>query len=74
MSDQPENIDLAYIGRAINRLTNEVASLRDDVNALTAIAMRLDGSHVALLPELRAMHAQHSRLANGVRVLEEHQT
>jgi hypothetical protein len=73
MSDQPDNIDLAYIGRALNRLTSEVAALRDDMSVLTAMTMRLDGSHTALLTELRAIHAQQSHMANRVRALEEHQ-
>lgn len=68
MSDSP--IDLTYIGRALDRLITEVASLRDDMTVLTAIVMRLDGSHTALLTEIRAVHAQHSRLANRVRALE----
>ena len=70
MSDEPPNVDLAYIGRALDRLTTEVASMRDDMTVLTAITMRLDGSHTALLTELRAMHAQQSRLAKRVRDLE----
>jgi hypothetical protein len=69
MSDEP-TIDLAFIGRALERLTSEVMTLRDDVAVLTAITMRLDGSHTALLTELRAMHSQHSRLANRVTALE----
>jgi hypothetical protein len=72
MSDQPDNIDLAYIGRALNRLTTEVGSLRDDMTVLTAIVMRQDATLGALLTEVRAMHSQHSRLANRVRALEEH--
>lgn len=69
MSDEP-TIDLAFIGRALVRLTSEVMTLRDDVAVLTAITMRLDGSQTALLAELRAMHSQHSRLANRVAALE----
>jgi hypothetical protein len=69
MSDEP-TIDLAFIGRSLERLTREVLTLRDDVAVLTAITMRLDGSHTALLTELRAMHSQHNRLANRVTALE----
>ena len=72
MSDQPDNVDLAYIGRALNRLTTEVGSLRDDMTVLTAIVMRQDATLGALLTEVRAMHSQHSRLSNRVRALEEH--
>lgn len=56
MSD--ERIDLAYVGRALQRLTDEVASLRDDMQVLTAIVHRLDNSHTRLLSEIRATHAQ----------------
>lgn len=65
MSD--ERIDLAYIGRALQRLTDEVASLRDDMQVLTAIVQRLDNSHTRLLTEIRATHSQVSRLADRVR-------
>jgi hypothetical protein len=73
VSDAPSEpaIDLAYIGRALQRLTSEVASLRDDMQVLTAIVLRLDNSQGRMLEELRAMHAQHSRLSNRVRQLEE---
>jgi hypothetical protein len=36
----------------------ELASLRDDVNVLTAILKRLDKSHTRLLAEIRATHSQ----------------
>jgi hypothetical protein len=70
MSDQSPNVDLAYIGRALDRLTTDMASMRDDMAVLTAIAMRQDGTLSALLTEVRAMHSQHARLANRVRELE----
>jgi hypothetical protein len=70
MSDQNPTIDLACIGRALDRLTTEVASLRDDMGVLTAITIRLDGTLTALLAENRAVHAQHARLANRMRTLE----
>jgi hypothetical protein len=64
-------IDLAYIGQALQRLTGEVASLRDDMHVLTAIVQRMDNSHGRLLEEVRAIHSQHSRLRERVRQLEE---
>jgi hypothetical protein len=71
MSDPSATGDLAWLGRALERLTTEVASLRDDLGVLTAITIRLDGTLTALLAENRAMHSHHARLANRVRALEE---
>ncbi len=74
MSDERPDpvIDLAYIGQALQRLTGEVASLRDDMHVLTAIVQRMDNSHGRLLlEEVRAIHSQHSRLRERVRQLEE---
>lgn len=73
MSDERPDpvIDLAYIGQALQRLTGEVASLRDDMHVLTAIVQRMDNSQGRLLEEVRAIHSQHSRLRERVRQLEE---
>jgi hypothetical protein len=54
-------VDLAYIGRAVQRLTAEVATLRDDMHVLTAIVQRLDNSQGRMLEERRAVHRQQSR-------------
>jgi hypothetical protein len=69
--EHPEGtVDLAYIGRGVQWLTTEVASLRDDMQVLTAIVHRLDNSHARLLDEVRATHPQINRLANRARELE----
>lgn len=54
----------------MDRLQDSLVGLRDDMAALTAITTRLDGSHTALLTQLRAMHSQQVRLTNRVRDLE----
>jgi hypothetical protein len=64
-------IDLAYIGQALQRLTSEVASLRDDMRVMSAIVQRLDNSHARLLEEVRAIHRQQSRFGERLRQLEE---
>jgi hypothetical protein len=51
-------VDPAYLGRALQRLTAEVASLRDDMHVLTAIVQRIDNSQGRMLEELRAMHRE----------------
>jgi len=71
MSDEPETITLAFIGETLCRLVNDVGSLRDDMTVLTAIVQRWDGTVSGLVNEIRATHAQQSRLANRVRELEE---
>jgi hypothetical protein len=65
--ERGETIDLTYIGRALLRLTNEIASLRDDMAVLIAIVARLDNSHTRLLEEIRATHSQVSLWQTGVR-------
>jgi hypothetical protein len=72
VSDSPSEptIDLGYIGQGLQRLTTEVASLRDDMHVLTAIVQRLDNSRGRTLEELRGMHRQYSRLSERVRQLE----
>ena len=73
MSDERSEpvVDLAYVGRALQRLTAEVASLRDDMRVLTAIVQRLDNLQGRMLEELRAMHRQQSRFGDRLRQLEE---
>jgi chromosome segregation ATPase len=76
MTDEP--ITLEFLARQQQRLLEEMSSMRDemgtmrdDMQVLTAMVMRLDGTVGLVLTELRAMHSQHSRLANRVRRLEE---
>ena len=71
MSDASEQPGLAFIGHQLARLINDVATLREDLNVLTAIVLRQDATLTALLTEVRAIHAQHSRFGNRVRALEE---
>jgi uncharacterized protein YoxC len=63
MSDE-RSIDLNYIGRSLDRLVTEVATMRDDITVLAAITSRLDHNHSRLLDELRAIHSQISRMAH----------
>jgi predicted RNase H-like nuclease (RuvC/YqgF family) len=76
--DRSEPVDLAYIGRALQRLTSDVASLRDDMHVLTAIVLRHDREFERLntklddmLRQLRTMVAQHQRTAERVPQLED---
>jgi hypothetical protein len=62
--------DLNFIARQNERILTDIASLRDDMAVLTAMVMRLDGSHTALLQETRATHAQIARMNDRIRKLE----
>jgi hypothetical protein len=63
-------VDLSRLARQQQQILTEMGGMRDDLVVLTAIAMRQDGTLAALLTEVRAMHAQHGRLANRLRNLE----
>jgi len=68
MSDERgETIDLAYIGRALQRLTTEVASLREDMNVLTAIVLRHEETLIRVLEQITAMVAQNARIVDRLR-------
>ena len=76
MADEP--ITLEFIARQQQRMIEEMGSMRDamgtmrcDMQVLTAMVMRLDGTVGLVLTELRAMYSQHNRLASRVRRLEE---
>jgi hypothetical protein len=80
MSDEP--ITLEFFARQQQRLLDEMGlmrdqmgTMRDDMQVLTAMVLRLDGTVGLVLKELRAMHSQHSRLANrGGRLEEERES
>jgi hypothetical protein len=69
--DQSEPVNLPYIGRALQRLTSDMAALRDEMRVQTAMILRQDGPLNAVLEQLGAMVAQHQRTAERVRQLEE---
>ena len=63
-------IDLEYLARQQQQILGELGTMRDDAAVLLAIVMRIDGTVSGLVQEVRAMHSQHSRLANRVTALE----
>jgi hypothetical protein len=68
---KPETPELGLIARQQLTLLNEVGTMRDDMAVMMAILQRIDGTLSGLVNEIRATHAQHSRLANRVKALEE---
>lgn len=61
---------LPVINRAVTVTQRDVRALRDDMTVLTAIVMRLDGSHANLLQELHVTHTQIVRMNNRINALE----
>jgi hypothetical protein len=55
MADEP--ITLEFLARQ-QRVLEEIGVMRDDMQVLTAMVMRLDGTVGLVLTELRAMHSQ----------------
>lgn len=64
-------VDLAYIDRALHRLTTEVASLRDDMKVLTAIVLRHEETLIRVLEQITMMVAQNARIADRLRAVED---
>ncbi len=61
---------LNFLAPQNERILAEIASLRDAMAVLSAMVMRLDGSHADLLQETRATHAQITRMNDCIRKLE----
>ena len=69
--ERNETVDLAYIGRALQRLTTEVASLRDDMKLLTAIVLRHEETLIRVLEQITMMVAQNARVVDRLRAVED---
>jgi ribosomal protein L29 len=71
MADVAKNVDVTLIGRQLR----ELASMKDDITVVSALAQRLDNTMVRLigdvLTEVRAEHSRMDRLLNRVKALEE---
>ena len=69
--ERGETVDLAYIGRALQWLTTEVASLRDDMKGLTAIVLRHEETLIRVLEQITMMVAQNARVVDRLRAVED---
>lgn len=69
MSDDPQ-ADLSLIARQPRQILAEMGTMRDDMAVMMAILQRLDGTVAGLVNEIRATHAQQSRMDRRVRALE----
>jgi hypothetical protein len=62
---------LAYIGRGLQRLSTEVASLRDDMKVLTAIVLRHEETVIRVLEQITTMVGQNARIVDRLRGVED---
>ena len=66
-NSDPVDLNLA---RQLQRVTTDVTSLRDDMQVLTSIVLRQDGTLAALLQETGATHTQIQRMNERIRGFE----
>jgi hypothetical protein len=65
-------LDLEFLSRPIERVTNDIAGLKeDDVTVVLARLDRVDATTHSLVTEVRAMHSRHERLSCRVDRIEE---
>lgn len=69
--ERGETVDLAFIGRALQRLSTEVASLRDDMKVLTTIVLRHEETMIRVLEQVTTMVSQNARSVDRVRAVED---
>jgi hypothetical protein len=65
-----ERVDLNFMAKRLDQMSNDVSNMRDDVTVLTAMVSRLEASVTSLVQELRATHSQMARFDNRLRRLE----
>ena len=74
MSDLPDNVDLAWIGRTLIALRDDVRDLkadlrhvRDDLDVVTMRVIRIDNAFAGLREDLRALGSRVTALEGGDR-------
>jgi hypothetical protein len=53
MTDIPQNVDLSWIARHLVAVRDDIRSLRDDVDIMSAILRRVDNNQTSYRDELR---------------------
>jgi hypothetical protein len=62
---------LALVADRLRLLSDDVRSLREDMNVLTSIVLRQDSTMTSLLTEIRAVHSQISRMSDRIQRVDE---
>ncbi len=71
MTDIPENVNLAFIARQLERVLTRLGAIEDQITVLTGMAIRHDGSLNGLAPEFRSLAQGLSRADHRLRNLED---
>jgi uncharacterized protein YigA (DUF484 family) len=66
-----ENVTLEFLRAQMERMREDINSLRDEIRVLSTIVLRHDNTLTEILQQIRAMVAQHSRFNDRLRRLEE---
>jgi septal ring factor EnvC (AmiA/AmiB activator) len=62
--------DLQFLARQNERIINDLAHMRDSLDVLTAMVLRLETSITTVITELRAMQRQINRMNDRIVKLE----
>jgi hypothetical protein len=62
--------DFKFLTRQNERIINDLAHMRDSLDVLTAMVLRLETSIITLITELRAMQRQINRMNDRIVKLE----
>jgi hypothetical protein len=70
VSGVAKNVEIRTFGRSLERITTEIATLREEMAVQTAMLVRLDNTVAGLRGEQRASHALITRALDRVRAVE----
>lgn len=59
MAELPDNVDLQWVGRQVIALQQDVRMMRNDLDMLTKLAVRVDRSVDALREDIRTIWMSH---------------
>jgi chromosome segregation ATPase len=65
-----KNVEIAGLGRSLERLNTEIATMREEMAVQTAMITRLDNTVAGLRGEIRANHTLINRALDRVRTVE----
>ena len=71
MTDAPDNVDLNWIARQLERVLTRLGAIEDQITVLTGKAIRHDGALTGLATEFRGLAQSLSRAEHRLRKLED---